>query len=233
MTRLAAIHQPTFLPWLGWWDKLARADVLVLLDDVQFPKKGGTWMNRVRMLVHGEPAWVTVPVDRSYRGTLAIREVVADPRTPWREKIARTIATSYSRAPYFDHVYSHVEELLGLPTDHVAELNETGILRIGERLSIDTGKLVRQSNLGVVGSGTDLLVSLCKAVDASAYLTGDGAGGYLLEERFEAVGIDVVEQRFVPPRYPQLVDEYLPGLSIVDALMNCGWEGTRALICGT
>ena len=74
---LVAIHQPTFLPWLGWWDKLVRADRLVLLDDVQFPKKGGTWMNRVRMLVNGEPAWVTVPLDRSYHGVAPVRETVS------------------------------------------------------------------------------------------------------------------------------------------------------------
>src|SRR5205085_9519011 len=93
--RLVAIHQPTFLPWLGWWDKLLRADIFVLLDDVQYPKKGGTWMNRVRMLVNGEPTWVTMPIDRTYHGVRTVREISLDQTKPWRKKILGTLAASY------------------------------------------------------------------------------------------------------------------------------------------
>ena len=87
MTGLVAIHQPNFLPWLGYFDKLARADVFVLLDDAQFPKKGGTWVNRARLLVSGRPDWVTVPVDRSYHGTRTIIEMQIDDARPWRRKL--------------------------------------------------------------------------------------------------------------------------------------------------
>jgi hypothetical protein len=228
--KVVAAHQPTFLPWLGWWDKLVRADVLVLLDDVQFPKKGGTWMNRVWMLVNGAPTWVTVPVDRTYHGVLPVREARVDDQKPWRNKILKTVAVSYGRSPYFDEVYEPVEKLICLPTDRVAHLNETGVRRIATRIGIDEGKLVRQSDLGVEGIGTDLLVALCRALDATTYLTGDGAGDYLEPEKFAAAGIELVEQRFSPPPYPQLADEYVPGLSVVDALMNCGWEGTGGLL---
>src|SRR5687767_2336536 len=110
--RVVAIHQPTFLPWLGWFDKLARADILVLLDAVQFPKKGGTWMNRVRMLVTGAPAWVTVPVDRKYHGVLQVREARVDDRKPWRDKVLKTVEASYGAAPHFEEVYPAVEELV-------------------------------------------------------------------------------------------------------------------------
>jgi hypothetical protein len=230
MTRVVAAHQPTFLPWLGWWDKLVRADVLVLLDDVQFPKKGGTWMNRVRMLVNGEPAWLTVPVDRSYHGVRTVRETRIDGKKPWRETVVRTIATNYGSARHFHDVFPHVEDVLGVDTQGIAELNETGIRRFAAELGLDGTKLVRQSNLEVEGTGTNLLVELCKAVDASSYLTGDGAEGYLEREQFAAAGIAVVDQQFAPPRYPQPTNRYVPGLSVVDALMSCGWQGTRALI---
>lgn len=232
MKRVAAIHQPTFLPWLGWWDKLVRSDVLVLLDDVQFPKKGGTWMNRVRMLTDGRPAWFTMPVDRSYHGLRSVRETLVDDRTPWRDTMARTIATSYRRAPHFDDVYPRVEELLQLRGDRLAEVNETSIRRLAGLLELDAGKLVRQSDLGVTGTGTDLLIDLCKATKSGTYVTGDGAGGYLEADRFEAAGLVLVMQQFESPRYPQLASDYVPGLSIVDALMNCGWEGTAELLVG-
>ena len=76
--RLVAIHQPNFLPWLGYFDKLARADVFILLDTVQFPKKAGSWMNRARLLVGGEPSWITVPVVRSYHGLRSTRAGAGD-----------------------------------------------------------------------------------------------------------------------------------------------------------
>jgi hypothetical protein len=228
--RLVAIHQPTFLPWLGWFDKLVRADALVLLDAVQFPKKGGTWLNRVRILAQGRPVWMTMPVDRTYHGFRPVREVEIDDSRPWRERAAKTIRSSYARAPYFGDVYPVVEELLNFPTRLVADFNEAAIRRIGQGLGLDLTKLVYQSRLGVQEHGTDLLVELCKAAGGGGYLTGDGAGDYLVPERFSAAGLELVEQRFAPPRYPQLGGDFFPGLSVVDALMNCGWAGTAELL---
>ena len=227
---LVAIHQPAFLPWLGWWDKLVRADVFVLLDDVQFPKKGGSWMNRVQMLVNGEPRWVTVPVDRAYHGVRTVRETRIDDEWPWRDKVAKTIAASYGRAEFFGDVGPLVDELLHRPEERIAELNEAAIRAIAERLSLDVSKLVRQSELEVTGTGTDLLVDLCTSIGATAYLTGDGADGYLEPEKFAAAGLELLRQNFEPQRYPQPAPDHVPGLSIVDALMNCGWGGTSALL---
>jgi len=227
---LVAAHQPTFLPWLGWWDKLVRADRLVLLDDVQFPKKGGTWMNRVQVLVNGKATWVTVPIDRTYHGVRSVRETLIDEQKPWRKKIEATIDVNYRRAPHFDDVQPVVAEVIQLPAERIGEFNETGIRTLASRLGVDTGKLVRQSDVGVSGAATDLLVNLCRALDATGYLTGDGSEGYLEPEKFRAAGLELVVQRFTPPPYPQLAPGYVPGLSVVDALMSCGWSGTASLL---
>jgi hypothetical protein len=227
---LVAIHQPTFFPWLGWWDKLVRADVFVLLDDVQFPKKGGTWMNRVRMLVGGEARWVTVPVDRGFSGTRSVREMRIDVGRPWRDEILRTLASSYGRAPHFAAVMPVVEEALARPTDRVAELNESAIRSLAGPLGLDTSRVVRQSDLGVTGTGNELLVALCRAVGGNIYLSGDGAGDYLSEQAFANAGLGLRYQEFSPPPYPQPVADHVRGLSVVDALMSCGWEGTAALV---
>lgn len=227
---LVAIHQPTFLPWLGWWDKVVRADVLVLLDDVQFPKKGGTWMNRVRMLVASEPRWVTVPVDRAYSGTRSVREMHIDASKPWREKMLATIRGSYARAPFVDEVLPVVEETLATRTDRIAEFNERAIRLLADRLGLDTSKLVHQSALGVRAEGTQLLVELSHAVGADTYLSGDGADGYLDADSFASAGLGLIFQEFTPPRYPQAVGDYVAGLSIVDALMNCGFARTAELL---
>lgn len=227
---LVAIHQPTFLPWLGWWDKLMRADVFVLLDEVQFPKKGGTWINRVKMLVGVEARWVTVPVDRAFRGTRSVREMQVDNSKPWRENVLGTIRGSYAGAAGVDEVLPVVEEALNVPCDRIAELNERAIRLFAGRLGLDTTKLVHQSDLGVSGTGTELLVELCSAVGGDTYLSGDGADGYLVPDLFRSAGLALVYQEFAPPRYPQAAPDYVSGLSVVDALMSCGWSGTAELL---
>lgn len=230
MTSLVAIHQPNLLPWLGFFDKMARADAFVLLDDAQFPKKGGTWTNRVRMLVSREPAWVTVPVDRSYHGTRAINEMCIDESGPWRRKLVTTIEQSYRRAPRFDETMPLVAELIELRTRCLAEFNEVGIRRVAGALGLDTGKLVPSSELGVEAEGTRRLVELTRAVGGSGYLAGGGASGYQEDDLFAEAGLELRYQSFEHPRYPQLAAEPVEGLSVVDALMSCGFEGTRALL---
>lgn len=232
MSRVVAIHQPNFLPWLGFFAKLARADTLVLLDDAQFQKKGGTWTNRVKLLVAGEPAWVTVPVDRGYHGVRSIAEmrIQAEPR--WREKLARTVAQSYSRAPGFDDAMPIVERVLEQPTELLAPFNETGIRLLAAALELDPSKLVRSSELGVAASGTERLIELTRAVGGEVYLSGDGAAGYQDDSLFAEAGLELRRLGFEAPDYPQPVEPHVPGLSAVDALMSCGAGGAAALLRG-
>lgn len=227
--RLVAIHQPNFFPWLGYFDKLARADVFVLLDDVQFPKKGGTWINRVRLLVDGEPAWVTVPVDRSYHGVRQVREMRINEQTPWRRKLLATIQASYGRASHKDEVMPLLSELIGNPTDELAEYNRASIAALADALGLTT-EMVHSSSLGVTGRATERLIELVKAVGGRSYLSGGGARGYQEDERFAEAGIELVQRSFEPPTYPQLASAPVPGLSVIDALLNCGFEGARRLL---
>ena len=233
MRRVVAIHQPNFLPWLGWFDKLARADVLVLLDATQFPRTSrGTWMNRVQVLINGQPRWVTVPVVRAGRGTQDLRDVRVDDAQPWREKLLRTIQLSYARAPFFDRHFPLVQEILDQPTDRLVELNEHGVRRLAAELGLDPLKLRRASDLGATAESTELLVQLTRSADGTAYLSGDGAAGYQDDELFARAGLELVYQQFEQRAYPQLADEFVPGLSVVDALFSVGAERTRSLLGG-
>jgi WbqC-like protein family len=230
--RMVAIHQPNFFPWLGYFNKIARSDVFIVLDNVQFSKKGGTWSNRVRILLGGRPIWITLPVERSFHGVRLVREMrIAD--GPWRVRLLRTVRGAYRPAPCFDEVFPVVEELLETPTDMVAELNLTVVRALTSRLGLDPDKLIVASTLGVDGAGTDLLINAVRAVCGGRYLCGGGAQGYQDDERFGPAGIELVQQTFRHPVYPQLgVAEFVPGLSIIDALMNCGFVATRKLIAG-
>ena len=229
--RLVAIHQPNFFPWLGYFDKIARADVFVLMDNVQFPRTGGgNWLNRVQLMVSGRPAWATMPVDRS-RGALRISEMKIDDAGPWRQKLARTLEMSYARAPFFRELLPQVREWLNRPTTSLAEFNEANIRAVAELLGLDTRGVVRGTELEAGGASTELLIAMTRAAGGSAYLCGSGSAKYQDDVRFEQEGLGVVHQKFVHPVYPQAGGgEFVPGLSVLDALFNLGPEGTRALL---
>ena len=144
---VVAVHQPNFLPWLGYFDKLARCDVFVLLDNVQFPKKSGTWMNRVRLLVGGEPAWVTIPVVRAYHGLRRIDEMAIDESRPWRRKLLATIEQSYRRAPHFEETMPFVTEIVMHEGPLLADYNEAGVRRLASIVMLSTARRASASDL--------------------------------------------------------------------------------------
>jgi hypothetical protein len=227
---VVAVHQPNFLPWLGFFHKLESADVFVLLDDVQLQKTAGSWVNRVRVLVSGEPHWLTAPIVRP-SGTQTIAETRVDDSRPWRDKLLRTVDQSYRRAEHFDAVFPVLEELLRAPTDRVAELNELAIRRIVELLGIGGGtRIVRSSELEVDGAATERLANLTRALGGHAYLSGGGASDYQDESVFEQAGIELRFQEFEHPSYAQRGEEFVAGLSVIDALLNEGPAETRTML---
>lgn len=229
--RLVAIHQPNFLPWLGWFDKCRRADVMVLLDDAQFQKTGGTWTNRVSMLVGGRADWVTLPIVRAYHGTREVREIELDGRAPWREKLLRTLRQSYAKHPCVNETLALLEEPLRAPTTSLCEYNVGLLETIARAIGIDWSRTVRSSALGVTSVSTERLIDIVQRLDGDRYLVGGGAGGYQEDALFAEAGIAVVPQAFRHPEYPQRgTGTFVPGLSIVDALMNVGTAGTAALL---
>jgi hypothetical protein len=229
--KVVAIHQPTFFPWLGYFDKIARADLFVVLDNVQFPKKGGTWANRVKLLINGQAAWATMPVVRNYHGVRTYSEMLIDNASAWREKLLKTIQTNYHRAPFFEEVLPYLEGLVNKPSVCLTEYNLSAIISLANALRIDVSKIILGSTLNVQGSATDLLVSMVKEVHGTGYLCGGGAGGYQEDDKFAAAGLDLVYQSFKHPVYEQVnAREFIAGLSVIDALMNCGFVKTRELI---
>jgi hypothetical protein len=229
--KVVAIHQPTFFPWLGYYDKIARSDVFIVLDNVQFPKTGGIWGNRVRILINGQPAWITVPIVRAYHGTRLISEMQINNASPWRDKLLKTLQVNYARAPFYEAIVHILAELINYPADSLADFNVNSIRALASALGIDSAKFVLGSTLTVNGSATDLLIDMVKAVGGTTYLCGGGAGGYQEDEKFTAAGLGLLYQDFQHPQYPQWnAKDFIPGLSIVDALMNCGLAQTQLLV---
>jgi hypothetical protein len=154
--------------------------------------------------------------------------------TPWRDKLLRALNMSYGRAPYFRDVFPLLADLVNNPIDSLAEYNLSAIRSLTRALQLDTSELVLGSTLAVEEQATDLLIAMVKAVGGTAYLSGGGAGGYQEDDKFAAAALELIYQDFHHPVYPQCTnEEFIPGLSVIDALMNCSFEQTRALVSAT
>ena len=216
---ILSAHQPAHLPWLGYLDKIARSDLFVFLDHVQFEKNSFTNRNRIR--TPQGTAWLTVPLSTRGHMNGAIRDLRIDESRPWRERQIRTIAMAYRRAPAFDAVFPVIEGWISDPTDRFADYcfhQLQGWLRQAE---IGT-EVVRSSDLAPTARKSDLVLELCRRTGADRYLSGALGRNYLDEASFAAAGIAVEYQDFRAPIHPQLWGEFVPNLSAVDHWMNTG-----------
>lgn len=231
MSKIVAIHQPNFFPWLGFFNKIALADTFILLDDVQFPKKGGVWTNRVMLLIAGEPKWVTASIDRNFHGTRNINEMNFISNDLWRIKMIKSIESNYKKHPYYTHVMDSLYNLINNSEANIAVYNAHAIKVIAEKIGIKVCKIMNSSGIIKTGTSNELLIRLTKSLGGNTYLCGGGADGYQDESIFKEHGVILKYQEFKHPVYPQFKHEtFTPGLSVIDPLMNVGFEGTAELI---
>ena len=224
MGEVVAIHQPNFFPWLGYFSKIARSDIFVFLDEVQFPKKGGSWSNRVKLLISGEAKWVTAPIERNYSGFRNINEMYFK-EDNWREKFLNTLKTNYSKNPFHDEAMEVIEPLIKNSEKNVAKYNVHAITEIARKLDLDISKIRKSSEFSFQQSSNELLCAVTKGVGGNIYMCGGGADGYQDEKIFKDSGLTLIFQNFVHPIYTQRENEnFTQGLSIIDAVMNLGWE---------
>ena len=222
------ILQPSYLPWLGYFDQLYKSDVFVLYDDVQYDKHG--WRNRNRIKTDTGPLWLTVPVLTHGQGLPTNRDARIDTRQPWARKHLQALRVNYAKAPAFGEVFDALEPVLGRrPWTHLIDLNRAVLETLCRLLGL-TRSILLSSELNIPGQKTERLIALCRALGAGRYLTGDAASDYLDETRFAANGIRVEYHHYRHPVYPQLHGEFVPYLSVVDLLMNHGRESLGVLV---
>lgn len=232
MSTVVAIHQPNFYPWLGFFNKWVRADVLVLLDDVQFPKTGGgVWTNRCGILQQGQRSWFTAAIDRSFHGVRTVREIELVSDRSWRDKLVRKFQHAYASAPLGHEVSELLAADLVGTQSHLIDLNMDALRRLGAALGLDHGKIILSSSIETTASSTERLADLVHKINGDVYLCGGGAEGYQRDEVFAELGIGLVYQTFDHPIYSQRAEfPFVPGLSILDALSFVGIEGVSRLI---
>jgi hypothetical protein len=221
-------HQPAYLGWLGYFHKIALADKFILLDDVQFEKN--SFVNRNRIKTSNGPAWLTIPLDMKGHMDKTISEITIDQKTNWPKKHWNSLLLNYKKAPFFSQYADFFEQYYAMVT--TPNLNEfvslsTNFLLKELTISIPSEKL---SNTGVKSKKQELIIDLCKQCEANGFIFGALGKNYADESLFRSNHISIYFQEYKHPVYQQLWGEFVPFLSVLDALFNLGPQRTKELI---
>ena len=226
--KTTVIHQPDFLPYLGFFHRLIKADLFILLDHVQFVTNGSrSWTHRDKIKTANGERWLTIGVKKTPMGTPINEVLLAD--TNWREENLNLLRENYRNAPYFNELLPQIEALYATPYERLVEFNIASIQMLLDWFDIKI-EMIFSSQMQPVGKKNELLVDLLKQVAATHYLSGVGARAYFEPEPFEKAGIEVLWQDFKQPEYPQQFGEFMPHLSSIDLFFNCGLEQSRQIL---
>ena len=217
---IVSAHQPAYLPWLGYFEKIARADVFVHCDSVQFERHSFINRNKIKTQ-HGE-LWLTIPVKLENHHFSEFRDIEINRTSLWVKKHLRSIFINYKKAPRFDIVYEKIVDLF--MQDELTQ-NLDGVLWRQLQFWLDelkiTTPIVRLSSLDLGEfKKSDLVLEICKKLKATKFISGALGRDYLDLKAFANHGIEVEFQSFVSPVYNQLWNDFIPNLSIIDYLMH-------------
>ncbi|MEK6738914.1 MAG: WbqC family protein [Planctomycetota bacterium] len=222
---IVTIHQPQYLPWVGYFDKIDRADVFVLLDNVQYKKN--EWQNRNRIKTAQGWQWITVPV--LHRHTEKITEVKINNTVDWPKKHLHALKYHYAKTPFSREFMGFFEEMLSARWERLVEINVHAIQYLCKALGIQKEILMASGIPSLREEPTHRLIDICKHLHADTYLSGKDGAKYMDLEAFAQAGVNVTFQDFHHPVYPQLYGAFEPCMSVVDLLFNCGGDSLKIL----
>ena len=217
---ILSTNQPYFAPYPGFFYKAQLSDCVVILDDVQFPRKT-TWITRNRFKNDQGTLWMTIPVRKKGLGLQKISDVRICHAGNWKKKHLRSFQNAYAHAPFLADHMGIMERVLTLAFDRPLDLNLEIIRYIVKYLKIET-RLVLMSELGVSGKGESLIIDICKTLGANQYLVQSSAAAYYDPARFKSTGIELVVFKKPDYIYPQLWGDFIANLSALDMMFNCG-----------
>ena len=222
---IVSIHQPQYLPWLGYFDKIDRSDVFVFLDNVQFKKN--EWQNRNKIKTVEGWQWLSGPV--IHRFTQKICEVEINSTVQWARKHLNALVTNYSKTPFFKEYIGFFEQTYAKDWYYLVDINIHIIKYIAEALGILDQKFIKASELDTREEPTERLIDICRQHGGDVYLSGKDGAKYMNTEKFKEEGIEVIFQDYKHPQYSQLFGNFEPSISIIDLLFNCGPESLSIL----
>jgi hypothetical protein len=231
---IVAAHQPHYLPWLGYLDKIARADLFVVMDDLQFETQN--FQNRQRVKLSTGAAWLTVPLNRgSQSDRICDKQIInsPNPRHHWQHRHWETIRNNYSRSPYFATYADELHDVYTRRWENLIDLDRHMLSLAMQWLDIRT-PIITSSQLMLTGQKTDRLIDMCTKLRATTYYTGSGGStSYLDVDALARAGVTVEWQHFVHPSYPQRHPRagFCSHLGFLDLVLNCG-PASREILLG-
>lgn len=225
---IVSIHQPAYLPWLGYFHKIIQSDIFVFLDTVQLEKNGFANRNRIRTASGVE--WLTVPLLMKGHMDKSIGEMMINPAVNWKRKHIGTLAQAYRGRPYYEKYAGDIEALLNGAGDSLGDFLFEMLVFFLEVSGICGKKILRASEMKASGSRSELLAAITKEAGGSNYLSGIAGREYLDFGPFEEVGVEVAFQEFRHPVYDQGYPDFEPNMGVQDALFNLGGEGVLEIL---
>jgi WbqC-like protein family len=213
---IATIHQPQFMPWLGFYGKVACADALVLLDNVQFKK--GEFQNRNRLRTPKGTTWLTVPVLQHMGQTLA--EVEINNQVDWRKKHLATLRTLYSGTPGFAKLFPEIEAIYSRQWERLVPLAEATVRLMLDYLGMDIPVYVASQMDVNETEPTRRLIRLCEQLGASHYIAGINGPSYMDMTQWDQSDVEVVLHRYQHPTYGQKFEGFEPLAAAIDLAFN-------------
>ncbi len=221
---ILSVHQPQYLPWLGFFHKIAKSDIFVFLDDVQYKKR--EFQNRNKIRTKDGWLWLTVPVITKGKYIQKILEVEIDNTSNWTYEHFRSIELNYSGAKFYKEHRSFFESLYNKKWEKLIDINLEIIKYLMNFWNINT-PIYFSSSLNLESTKTQRIIDICKHFKADTYLSGAGGKGYLEEELFQKNNIKLLYQNFEHPVYQQCYSGFEPYMSAIDLLFNCGQEARK------
>jgi len=235
---IIAGHQPNYLPYLGFFHKITMCDIFVIVDTVQYVKRGPFgWINRNKIRTKDGWVWLTVPVLSKGKFTQDIIDTMVDNSKPWAHKHWRSIEVEYQKAPYFAEHKDYFKSLYEQKWDKLSDLNESIIRYLISAFGIKV-EITKTSVIGAQGKGDELIIDMCKRLDADSYVHGKHGKDYIDPAKFVDNKINCIYQEFTHPVYKQLHalnqsgsghESFMPEMAAIDLLFNHGPESLKII----
>ena len=227
--KIVVIHQPDFIPYLGFFHRFLHADMYIALDHVQFVRYSNrSWTHRDKIKTEQGEKWLSVSIKKAPLDT-PINQIELSTDVDWKQSNLQLLDQNYRKAPFFGELMPEIERLYAQSHRLLRDFNMASIEMLMDMLDVRT-PWVWSSRLAPVGAKNEMLVDLLKKVSATHYLSGVGAWDYFQPEPFAAAGIEVIWQNFTHPVYKQQFGEFVPYLSSLDVLFNHGINASREIM---
>jgi len=218
-----------FLPWAGLFEQIRLADVFVHYEDVNLPR-GRSFIHRVQIKTPRGQQWLSADLDRRNSGT-HINQTLFKKASGWRERHLNLLHENYRHARHYNLMREIVSAIYACETTNLAEFNRTAIEFLADRLGL-SADFQTSPSLSIPGKGGERLLEICRYFGAREYITGHGAANYLDHELFEKHGIAVSYMDYQKQSYEQLHGDFIPYVSILDAIANIGEDAGNLLVSG-